>query len=50
MLHSRKWSDDTPGYIGNSARGRNDCIERITDAERWQRRGVVLATHDSIYI
>eukprot|EP01047_Picozoa_sp_COSAG01_P021114 COSAG01_NODE_1216_length_11192_cov_10.328678_4_plen_399_part_00 len=49
MLHSRKWSNDTPGCISSARTGRNDCIEWMVsaDAEHWHRRGVVLAAHDS---
>ena len=45
MLHSRKWSTDTPGCVSNAEVGRNDCVEWMVsaDAETWERRGVVLA-------
>jgi hypothetical protein len=48
MLHSRKWSTDTPGCMSNKNVGRNDCIEWMVsaDAEKWERRGVVLAAHE----
>ena len=49
MLHSRKYSTDTPGCVSNKTTGRNDCVEWMVskDAQTWERRGVVLAAHDA---